>query len=246
MKKYLALFILLLLTLSIAACGKNDEAAPSDKKKDNNAISETTPTQEASVTSAVSPTEKPAPTPTEKPVPTPTVTSSPSPSPTEAPTPTPTEAVKAVSGYENGKVMIALSSGGALTCDIVGEWRLDDGRVFGGPEETDCLGLINESIRFDIIGTLGPDYEWGSLFFLCADNSPENLGYQSIDDWLDKNYRDKGEYKGWITMNQSNDSYPNYCAVKEINNIAVLVSSRAGTYEALAYAIDCISNLKVE
>ena len=87
---------------------------------------------------------------------------------------------------------------------------------------------------------------WGSLLFMCADNSPEDPDYQSIDDWVDKNYRDKGEYKGWITMNQSNDSYPNYCAAKEINNIVVLVSSRAGTYEALAYAIDCISNLKVE
>lgn len=242
MKKCVAMVLVLLLIMSIAACGKNEKDSSEKKgeEKPTEAAKEISPTEEApDPTISVTPTEEPttSPTPTEEPTPSPT--------PTEEPTPSPTQAVNLTTGYENGKVTIVLTTGRIVTCDIAGEWRVDDGRVFGVHDESEYLGLINESVSFDFESETGVWDMWGSVFFMCSENDPSDPDYVSIDEWIDNNYKEKGEYKGWITMNQGSD-YPNYCAIKAVSNVEVFITSRVGTYEALKFVIDSISNLNAE
>lgn len=242
MKKCVAMVLVLLLIMSIAACGKNekDSSAKKGEEKPTEAAKEISPTEEASdPTISVTPTEEPTPSPT------PTEEPTPSPTPTDEPTPSPTQAVNVTKGYADGKVTIVLEGGRIMTCDIAGDWRLDDGKVFGVHDETYMLGLINESVSFKIESESGIWDMWGSVFFMCSENDPDDPDYVSIDDWIDKNYKDKGEYKGWITMNQGKD-YSGFCAIKAVGNVEVFISTRIGTYDALKFVIDCIANLKVE
>ena len=240
MKKHIALFLVLIMVLVVAACGKENDSSDKNETKPTDGVEVVTPTEEMSTTpTLVLPTEEPSPSPT------PTEEPTPSPTPTEEPTPSPTQAVNLTTGYENGKVTIVLTTGRIVTCDIAGEWRVDDGRVFGVHEESEYLGLINESVSFDFESETGVWDMWGSVFFMCSENDPSDPDYVSIDEWIDNNYKEKGEYKGWITMNQGSD-YPNYCAIKAVNNVEVFITSRVGTYEALKFVIDSISNLNAE
>lgn len=226
MKRIVALILLLMMVLPITACGKDDDKKDSDTK-------DSKPTEQQNPTKGEDKPEDP--TPTQAETPTLTVTPTPTVTLTEAPTPTPTQAAIITTGFENGRASIVLSCGKVLSCDVTGEWSWEpeDKEKFG--LDDDMLLIWDRTISFK--DRFSDNLTWyGSIMLSGYDLTgfdPEDL------------IQIESEYKGWSLCSVKDES-AGYLAENTINNVIVLVSTIDGNRESVKYAIDHISNLKVE